>query len=216
MAVGTAADEFLVPSLEVISKTLKLTQNVAGVTFLALGNGAADVFGAYAALSGDTANLAIGQIVGMSQAHAAMRPDRADPHAPRAAPHRPPRVRVAHARAGSGTFVVCIVVAIIGFSHTFKVTRRPFIRDIVMYIGAVSYLLGMLVRPPTNASGTAVFGPERRFSRVAPRPASERSRIMPHRGRWTAGSRLASRSGSSAGTSSTCSLSCWGASIVST
>jgi Ca2+/Na+ antiporter len=34
------------------------------VTFLALGNGAADVFGAYAALSGNSANLAIGQIVG--------------------------------------------------------------------------------------------------------------------------------------------------------
>lgn len=31
VATGTAADEFLVPSLEVISKTLKLTQNVAGV-----------------------------------------------------------------------------------------------------------------------------------------------------------------------------------------
>ena len=31
VAVGTSADEFLVPSLEVISTTLKLTQNVAGV-----------------------------------------------------------------------------------------------------------------------------------------------------------------------------------------
>ena len=40
---------------------------------------------------------------------------------------------------------MCIVVAIIGFSQTFYVTRRPFIRDVVMYIGAVSYLLGMLV-----------------------------------------------------------------------
>jgi hypothetical protein len=47
---------------------------------------------------------------------------------------------------GSGTFVVCIVVSIIAFSHKFSVTRRPFIRDVVMYIGAVSYLLGMLVR----------------------------------------------------------------------
>jgi len=48
--------------------------------------------------------------------------------------------------AGAGTFVVCIVVSIIAWSHRFSVTRRPFIRDVVMYIGAVSYLLGMLVR----------------------------------------------------------------------
>ncbi|KAL4646495.1 sodium/potassium/calcium exchanger 6, mitochondrial isoform X1 [Arapaima gigas] len=53
------------PNLSAISATLQLTHNVAGVTFLALGNGAPDVFSAVAAFSHPhTAGLAIGALFG--------------------------------------------------------------------------------------------------------------------------------------------------------
>ncbi|XP_054155740.1 mitochondrial sodium/calcium exchanger protein-like [Oppia nitens] len=46
LAMGTVADEFLCPSLLTVSKTLRLPDNIAGVTFLAFGNGAPDIFSA--------------------------------------------------------------------------------------------------------------------------------------------------------------------------
>ncbi|XP_077995406.1 mitochondrial sodium/calcium exchanger protein-like [Glandiceps talaboti] len=50
LALGFVAEKFFCPLLEVISKTLRLDENVAGVTFLAFGNGAPDVFSAIAAV----------------------------------------------------------------------------------------------------------------------------------------------------------------------
>uniref|UniRef100_A0A8C8IWW2 Sodium/calcium exchanger membrane region domain-containing protein n=1 Tax=Oncorhynchus tshawytscha TaxID=74940 RepID=A0A8C8IWW2_ONCTS len=53
------------PNLSAISSSLRLTHNVAGVTFLALGNGAPDVFSATVAFSRPhTAGLAIGALFG--------------------------------------------------------------------------------------------------------------------------------------------------------
>ncbi|XP_063056983.1 mitochondrial sodium/calcium exchanger protein [Engraulis encrasicolus] len=65
LALGLAASKFFCPNLSAISSTLRLTHNVAGVTFLALGNGAPDVFSAMAAFSRPhTAGLAIGALFG--------------------------------------------------------------------------------------------------------------------------------------------------------
>ncbi|XP_029103062.1 mitochondrial sodium/calcium exchanger protein isoform X1 [Scleropages formosus] len=65
MALGLTASKFFCPNLSAISATLRLTHNVAGVTFLALGNGAPDVFSAVAAFSHPhTAGLAIGALFG--------------------------------------------------------------------------------------------------------------------------------------------------------
>ena len=50
IALAIAADDFFCPSLAVISKTLRLSQNVAGVTILALGNGAPDIFSSLAGI----------------------------------------------------------------------------------------------------------------------------------------------------------------------
>jgi len=47
--LGTTADGYLAPSLEQISKKLKISEQLAGVTFLALANGAPDVIGAIVA-----------------------------------------------------------------------------------------------------------------------------------------------------------------------
>ena len=40
LALGSTADAFLMPQLDYISNLLRLSPDVAGVTFLALGNGA--------------------------------------------------------------------------------------------------------------------------------------------------------------------------------
>ncbi len=55
------------PALTVISSVLRLSQNVAGVTLLALGNGAPDIFSAFAAVNqkeDEKASLAVGALFG--------------------------------------------------------------------------------------------------------------------------------------------------------
>ncbi|XP_051983913.1 mitochondrial sodium/calcium exchanger protein-like isoform X2 [Xyrauchen texanus] len=65
LILGLIASDFFCPNLSAISSTLRLTHNVAGVTFLAFGNGAPDVFSAMAAFSRpQTAGLAIGALFG--------------------------------------------------------------------------------------------------------------------------------------------------------
>ncbi|XP_052261125.1 mitochondrial sodium/calcium exchanger protein-like isoform X2 [Dreissena polymorpha] len=67
IGLAVTADDFFCPALSVISDTLRLSHNVAGVTFLAFGNGAPDIFSAIAAIgnakNGD-ASLAIGALFG--------------------------------------------------------------------------------------------------------------------------------------------------------
>ncbi|XP_068994436.1 mitochondrial sodium/calcium exchanger protein isoform X1 [Embiotoca jacksoni] len=63
--LGLTASKFFCPNLSAISSSLHLTHNVAGVTFLALGNGAPDIFSAMAAFSNPhTAGLAVGALFG--------------------------------------------------------------------------------------------------------------------------------------------------------
>ncbi|XP_041887045.1 mitochondrial sodium/calcium exchanger protein isoform X2 [Corvus kubaryi] len=63
--LSVTAEKFFCPNLSAISTNLKLSHNVAGVTFLAFGNGAPDVFSAVVAFSDPrTAGLAIGAIFG--------------------------------------------------------------------------------------------------------------------------------------------------------
>ncbi|KAF7661960.1 hypothetical protein LDENG_00248980 [Lucifuga dentata] len=65
MILGLTASKFFCPNLSAISTSLRLTHNVAGVTFLALGNGAPDIFSAVAAFSHPhTAGLAVGALFG--------------------------------------------------------------------------------------------------------------------------------------------------------
>ncbi|XP_063000425.1 mitochondrial sodium/calcium exchanger protein [Elgaria multicarinata webbii] len=63
--LGVTAEKFFCPNLSAISTKLKLAHNVAGVTFLAFGNGAPDVFSAVVAFSDPrTAGLAVGALFG--------------------------------------------------------------------------------------------------------------------------------------------------------
>ncbi|KAM4827355.1 mitochondrial sodium/calcium exchanger protein isoform 1-T2 [Thomomys bottae] len=65
LILGVTAAKFFCPNLSAISTTLKLSHNVAGVTFLAFGNGAPDIFSALVAFADPrTASLAIGALFG--------------------------------------------------------------------------------------------------------------------------------------------------------
>ncbi|PAA81156.1 hypothetical protein BOX15_Mlig023439g3, partial [Macrostomum lignano] len=67
VTLATTADNFFCPSLTVMSDNLRLSHNLAGVTLLAFGNGAPDIFSSLAAVlqsdSGD-ASLAFGALLG--------------------------------------------------------------------------------------------------------------------------------------------------------
>lgn len=67
VCLAITAEDYFCPALTTISKMLKLSQNVAGVTFLALGNGSPDIFSCIAALSSGsltTSFLAFGAMFG--------------------------------------------------------------------------------------------------------------------------------------------------------
>mmetsp|Transcript_33268 Transcript_33268/g.32705 ORF Transcript_33268/g.32705 Transcript_33268/m.32705 type:complete len:547 (-) Transcript_33268:112-1752(-) len=51
-ALGSTADAYLTPALEKVSTTLKMSESLAGVTLLALGNGAPDVIASISAADG--------------------------------------------------------------------------------------------------------------------------------------------------------------------
>ncbi|XP_061196884.1 mitochondrial sodium/calcium exchanger protein-like [Saccostrea echinata] len=67
IGLAITADDYFCPALTVISKTLHLSHNIAGVTFLAFGNGAPDIFSAIAAIGNaknGEAGLAFGALLG--------------------------------------------------------------------------------------------------------------------------------------------------------
>ena len=65
--LATTADFYLSPALAHISKMLHMSENLAGVTLLALGNGAPDIFSTIAASSEtDGLPLSIATLVGGS------------------------------------------------------------------------------------------------------------------------------------------------------
>ena len=64
VALGTVADEFFVPALAVIADVLGMSDSVAGVTLLALGNGAPDISACYAAFTSGNTALAVSGVFG--------------------------------------------------------------------------------------------------------------------------------------------------------
>ena len=70
-----SADEFLCPSLQEISKTFRLSNSLAGVTLLAFGGGAPDVFASLSAAQGgdiEGIEMAISVLLGSSLSVLAM------------------------------------------------------------------------------------------------------------------------------------------------
>eukprot|EP00042_Codosiga_hollandica_P057154 m.840477 g.840477 ORF g.840477 m.840477 type:complete len:624 (-) comp59512_c1_seq2:198-2069(-) len=109
VALSVTAEEFFCPALNTISKALKLSDNVAGVTFLALGNGAPDIFSVFTSVNSvkNGIQLALGELF------------------------------------GSGLFVTTVVAGSVAIAVPYTVTRRPFLRDVIFYILAVSWTYGV-------------------------------------------------------------------------
>ncbi|KAK5979464.1 Mitochondrial sodium/calcium exchanger protein [Trichostrongylus colubriformis] len=65
--VSTTADDFFSPSVSSIVAHLKISESIAGVTFMAFGNGAPDIFGSIASVLSSPkpkAGLALGELLG--------------------------------------------------------------------------------------------------------------------------------------------------------
>lgn len=62
--IGIAASDFLCINLSTISSILGMSESLAGVTFLAFGNGSPDVFSTFAAMNSHSGSLAVGELIG--------------------------------------------------------------------------------------------------------------------------------------------------------
>ena len=62
--LGISAEKYLCPALAYISDSLHVPHDVAGITFLALGNGSADVFGTFAAVKQYSYGISVGALLG--------------------------------------------------------------------------------------------------------------------------------------------------------
>jgi len=62
--IGIAASDFFSVNLSTISGILGLSESLAGVTFLAFGNGSPDVFSTFAAMSSNSGSMAVGELIG--------------------------------------------------------------------------------------------------------------------------------------------------------
>ncbi|KAK8758824.1 hypothetical protein V5799_003543 [Amblyomma americanum] len=64
LVLGTTADDFLCPALVVVSRTMRLSESVAGVTLLAFGNGAPDIISSLAGVEQSRPALVVGELLG--------------------------------------------------------------------------------------------------------------------------------------------------------
>ncbi|KAJ1331259.1 solute carrier family 24 member 6 [Microdochium nivale] len=62
--IGIAASDFFTINLSTIATVLGLSESLAGVTFLAFGNGSPDVFSTFAAMSSNSGSMAVGELIG--------------------------------------------------------------------------------------------------------------------------------------------------------
>ena len=62
--IGIAASDFFCINLSTIATILGMSESMAGVTFLAFGNGSPDVFSTFAAMSSHSGSLAVGELIG--------------------------------------------------------------------------------------------------------------------------------------------------------
>jgi len=63
-SLGIVSGDYLVPNLASLAGSLGLSDNTAGVTLLAFGNGSPDVFSTYASFTTDAGSLAVGELLG--------------------------------------------------------------------------------------------------------------------------------------------------------
>ncbi|CAG8543840.1 13007_t:CDS:10 [Ambispora gerdemannii] len=103
--VGVAASDFFCPNLSTIAAKLHLSESMAGVTFLAFGNGSPDLFSTFSAVTNHSGSLAIGELI------------------------------------GAASFISSVVAGSMAVITPFRVTRVPFIRDVLFFIGAIAVVI---------------------------------------------------------------------------
>lgn len=111
ISLGVAATDFLCPALFMISKSLSMSQSVAGVTLIAFGNGSPDIFAAIAGMMAGRPELVIGALF------------------------------------GGACFVVMFVLGSIFTIKSFKLLPLPFLRDILFYVIAISWVFYLFIEP---------------------------------------------------------------------
>ncbi|OLY85681.1 putative cation exchanger [Smittium mucronatum] len=62
--IGITASDYFSPNLQTVAQLFKIPDSIAGVTLLALGNGAPDIFTNFNAIKSGSASLAIGELIG--------------------------------------------------------------------------------------------------------------------------------------------------------
>ncbi|KAJ2753102.1 hypothetical protein GGI19_003368 [Coemansia pectinata] len=62
--LGVSASEYFSPNISTLSQLMRLPESLAGVTLLALGNGAPDLFSTFSAVRAGSGALALGQLIG--------------------------------------------------------------------------------------------------------------------------------------------------------
>ncbi|CAZ83877.1 unnamed protein product [Tuber melanosporum] len=70
--LGIAASDFFCINLSTIANILGMSESMAGVTFLAFGNGSPDVFSTFAAMKINSGSLAVGELIGAASFIAAV------------------------------------------------------------------------------------------------------------------------------------------------
>ncbi|KAL2271194.1 hypothetical protein VTJ83DRAFT_565 [Remersonia thermophila] len=107
-AIGLTASDFFSPNLNTIATVLGMSQSLAGVTFLAFGNGSPDVFSTFAAMRSNSGSMAVGELI------------------------------------GAAGFITAVVAGSMALVREFKVSRRSFVRDILFFIVAICFTMGVL------------------------------------------------------------------------
>ena len=120
----------LCPALFVISTTLGLSQNVAGVTLIAFGNGSPDIFAAMAGIRQGRPELVIGGLFGKFSISKKTR-----------------RHDLSIDVLGGGCFVTLFVVGSIFACKSFRLLPMPFVRDLIFYFVAVTWAFYLFVVP---------------------------------------------------------------------
>ncbi|KAJ2747270.1 hypothetical protein GGI20_000695 [Coemansia sp. BCRC 34301] len=62
--LGVSASEYFSPNISFLAQLMRLPESLAGVTLLALGNGAPDLFSTFSAVRAGSGALALGQLIG--------------------------------------------------------------------------------------------------------------------------------------------------------
>ncbi|EXB68041.1 Cation/calcium exchanger 4 [Morus notabilis] len=125
--LGNTAADYFCPSLEGLSKTLKLSPTIAGITLLSLGNGAPDVFASIISFtrSGD-ADVGLNSVLG-------------------------------GAFFVSSAVVGVISIAMSSNPNTVPLDKTSFIRDVSFFLVSLSCLIVILVAGRINFLGALFF-----------------------------------------------------------